>query len=363
MAKIDPEKAARSKAIKELTEQINNLVPDVLDATGYKNVQSLNATYGGKHAIYIDIKNEVIDSEEQFISLYFQGFLKSLEDYSSYADKSNTYFRAYFNVKDNAVVRQWLELFLRRTYLREYESLSKVRPKIEESEVWIGQNNASYGILVTPRFKNGVWENDKSEIRKFKPKYWTIGHILQTGLLIPDREKCINFNTVEEYLNFFENIIVRNSGSMHEIAIAERYCQYVLEQEEPKLIPLLIPELRYAGKESKHEYRLDFTIIDSENMSKVGIEISPWSTHGNLTKTKNKTQKEINAEALKNFEKEMKKYKAYFRKFGIPIITYTDTDLTDHDRIFSEIISYLSPKSSAKKLVHQSILDFMKYGD
>ena len=32
-------------------------------------------------------------------------------------------------------------LFLERTYLRNYEALSKVRPSIEEAEIWIGQEN------------------------------------------------------------------------------------------------------------------------------------------------------------------------------------------------------------------------------
>lgn len=83
-------------------------------------------------------------------------------------------------------------------------------------------------------------------------------------------------------------------------------------------IPLLIPELRYGGLAAKHEYRLDFTIVNPHTLSKVGFELSPWSTHGELTGTKAKSQKEINAEARANFEKEMRKLKAYFRKLGIP---------------------------------------------
>lgn len=363
MVKRDPAKTARNKKIKELTEQIKSKLPEVLDLTGYKSEQSLNATFGGKYAEYIDIKNEIIDTPEQFISLYFQGFQRNLEEYSIFADKSNPYFRAYYNVKDNPVVLEWLKLFLSRTFLREYEQLSKKRPTVEESEIWIGQENANYGLLVVPRFKNGEWENDKSEIRRFKPKYWTIGHILETGLMIPDKDEKITFEDVEQYLSFFKNVMVRNSGSKHELEIAERYCNYVRNNEDPLSIPLLIPELRYQGKEKKHEYRLDFTIIDPYSLSKVGFELSPWSTHGMLAKTKDKTQKAINDEAKNNFEKEMRKTKAYFRKFGITILIYTDKDLEDYDLIFLEISKYLSTKPDHKQLEFQSIADFLAFGE
>lgn len=70
-------------------------------------------------------------------------------------------------------------------------------------------------------------------------------------------------------------------------------------------------------------------------------------THGKLTGTKNKTQKEINAEAASNFEKEMQKHKVYFRNQGIFTLIYTDSDLQDLDAIFSEIQKYLLPKNVA----------------
>lgn len=361
MAVRDPEKTLRNKKIKELTKQIKQLLPEVLAVSGYKNELSLNATYGGKYAHYIDIKNEIIDTPEQFISLYFQGYLKRLEEYKFCAEKGNPYFDAYFNITEHKIVYDWILLFLRRTYLREYENLSKERPTIEESGVWIGQNNASYGLFVTPRFVNGAWQNDKSEIRRFKPKYWTIGHVLETGLLIPDKEKIIPFSDVDNYLDFFENVIVRNSGSLHERAIAERYCDFVKGNESPNDVPLLIPELRYNGKSKQHLYRLDFTIINPYNMSKIGFEVSPWSTHGHLAGIKKKTQKVVNEEAKQNFEKEMTKYKAYFRKFNIPILTYTDGDLEDYDKIFSEITTYLSPIKASKQLEFQAITDFFAF--
>ena len=361
MATLDPAKTLRNKQIAKLTEQIVELLPDVLQLTGIDKEQSINAKYGGKYAEYIDIKNAVIDSPEQFIALYFQGFLRTLDGLGIFARPGNNYYDAYLHVKKHKTVQQWLKLFLTRTYLRTYEALSKKRPLVEEAEIWIGQKNASYGLLVTPRFKDGEWENDKSEIRHFKPKYWTIGHILETGLVIPDEPEPMRFKDIQNYLWFFRNTLVRNSGSMHELAIAKRYCEFVSNSSNPLDVPLLIPELRYGGKVAKHEHRLDFTIIDPYTLSKVGFELSPWSTHGLITGTKAKTQKEINEEAQANFEREMKKLKAYFRKLGIPVIVYTDKDLEDYDGIFSELSSYLSPTKIQKQLEFQALEDFLSF--
>lgn len=85
-------------------------------------------------------------------------------------------------------MKVWLNPFLIQTYLRNYEELSRKRPRVEDAEIWIGQTNASYGILGTPRFKNGKWENDKSKICHFKSKRWTIGRILETGVVLPDED-------------------------------------------------------------------------------------------------------------------------------------------------------------------------------
>lgn len=363
MAKRNPKVTQRNKKINEMTAQLDRNLTYVLTKTGLTSLQSINGKFGGKHAEFIDIENEVIRTPEEFVSLYFQGFLDKLETLGMFAESGNTYYDLFKMIKDDIEVREWVILFLKRTYLRNFEALSKVRPKPTESVFWIGQENASYGLVITPRFANGQWENDRSEIRHFRKKYWTIGHILSTGFVIPHNEKTIRFQTFDEYLTFFENVLVRNSGSKHELEIAKRYCKYVLESPEPESIPLLIPELRYNGIDKKHKYRLDFTIINYVNMSKVGFELSPWSTHGKLTKVKDKTQKDINDEARANFENEMKKHKSYFRKFGITVLIYTDNDLKNYDKIFDEMILYLNPQSSTTQLEFQSIEDFLSFDD
>lgn len=361
MAKRNPEITARNKQIKTLTKELDSLLLPIFKETSLTSKQSINGKIGGKFADYIDIKNEIIHSPDHFIDLWLTGFKKKVEEGKrSYIPEYNSAYLLFQEFKKSKHLQDYLYLFLKRTYLRNYDALSKKKPKVEDSEIWIGQQNASYGIFVTPRFKNGEWENDKSEIRHFQKKYWSIGHIMETGLVIPNKKSKVEFSDIKNYLTFFKDVLVRNSGSSHEYDIAEKYCDFVINHSNPEDIPLLIPEFRYGGKEKKHKHRLDFTIVESSELNKIGFELSPWSTHGYLRKTKSMTQKEINKIAQNNFEKEMKKHKAFFKKFGIFVLIHTDEDLANKNQLFNEIKAYLEPKQTSNQLKFYIWGDFFK---
>jgi hypothetical protein len=243
-------------------------------------------------------------------------------------------------------------LFLKRSYLKHFEELSRKRPHLSESEIWIGQNNADYGILITPWFKEntGEWRNDRSEIRHFPKLYWTVGHVVHSGLVVPGDRDPVRFGSVDDYLTFFKNVLVRASGSQYEKAIAKRYVAFVKASNDPERVPLLIPEFRYEGKTAKHKYRLDFCIIDPFTMQKVGYELSPWSTHGYLSKITGLSQAKINEMAKDNFEKEMTKHKSFFKKYGVYALIYTDKDLADLDAVFEDMKQYLEPVDEVVQL-------------
>jgi hypothetical protein len=275
MAQRDRRKISRTKKIITMQAELRKLLPAVLKQVDVNNEQSLNAIIGHKTNFVIDLKNEVINSPEHYVLLWTEGFRGVLER------DDDPSFRWLFNqVKRSPALKKYLDTFLRRSYLKHFEELHKRRPRVEEAEVWIGQNHANYGLLVAPRFAHKQWENDKSEIRHFRPKYWSIGHVLETGLVIPDKKSVMPFSSVKEYLRFFEHVLVRGTGSSHQRKIAAMYSDYVHDSDDPKSVPLLIPEYRYDGRDAKHKYRLDFCIIDADTMDKVGFELSPWSTHG-----------------------------------------------------------------------------------
>ncbi len=364
MAKRDPNKTARNRRDREITSDLAALWPRVSKDSGYDNQQSFNALIGGKAATFIDLKEKVIKSADEYVSEYLSGFKKARENdgwtaggtpFSATTLKSN-----HHTLTKTKATKKYFLLFLQRSFLRHYDELVRTRPSASDSEIWIGQNNSDYGILITPRFnKNGEWENDRSEIRHFPNLYWTIGHVLTTGLVVQGDPAPITFGNVEDYLNFFTKVLVRPSGSKYEREIAALYCDYVKSQKKPEDVPLLIPELRYRGKEKKHKYRLDFCVIDPVTLEKVGFEMSPWSTHGHIASTAKKSQKEINAEALKNFEKEAGKLRDYFRKHRITTLIYTDDQLSDTSKIFDEMSVYLEGANQVTQLEFSLIEEFL----
>ncbi|WP_271606207.1 MULTISPECIES: hypothetical protein [unclassified Bradyrhizobium] len=335
-----PIKTARNKEIAAMTAKLRALLPDVFAQTGIKDEASLNAKIGGKADEFIDLKNEVITSPLHYVTLY----LDSFEGHLSTTGWKTAYDELYETSQASDAAQEYLMLFLERSYLKHYEEYSKKTASVGEAEVWMGQNNADYGLLVTPRFENGDWENDKSEIRHFKPGYWTVGHAMETGLVIPGKNKKRTFTDVDDLLDFLEDIIVRHSGSKCQVDIAARYSAFVRGSADPLNVPLLIPELRFEGRAKARKYRLDFCIIDGSTMQKTGFELSPWASHGMLTATKGKLQKDINAEASANFDKEMAKHKAYFKKHGIFASMFTDADLEDLDNVWAYIADFLEPK-------------------
>jgi hypothetical protein len=351
MATRDPEVSARNRVIKDLKLQYKSLLPTVLHETGIESESSLHGIIGHKNEYFIDVRNAIIYSGEEYVSMWLTGLLEHIKKMpQSKRNGDDAYYRIYLYIKDYKSFQDYLYLFLKRTFLNNYEAYTKAKPKIEESEIWIGQNNASYGILITPRFNGTNWENDKSEIRHFDKKYWTVGHILKTGLQIPNSNETLPFETAKSYLDFFVNVIVRNSGSEHELKIAKKYREFVLNHSKPEDIPLLIPEYRYDGLLRNHKHRLDFTIIESHDFNKFGFELSPWSTHGLLTGTKGKTQEVINDEARINFENEILKMRKFFKKFGIYTLIYSDSDLKNIDSVFDDMKKYLEPKTIEKQM-------------
>lgn len=332
--------------IESLKLKLRDLLPKVLADTGIQNEQSLNAIIGSKNDEFFDLKHDVIHSQDEFVARWLEGLKES-----ALVDGVYNHTIIWNQLKKHASYREYILLFLKRSYLKHFDELSKNRPPVEEAEIWIGQTNANYGLLVTPRFANNQWENDKSEIRAFGKAYWTIGHVMQTGLVIPGKDKIFKFSDIDQYLLFFQDTLVRNSGSKYEYEVAGHYCDFVRASKNPEQVPLLIPEFRYAGLEKKHVYRLDFMVINPYTLSKVGFEFSPWSTHGYLAKTAGLTQAAINKMAADNFAKEMKKHRAYFKEHNVYTLIFTDEQLADTKNLFTtEIEPLLKPEKTQIQL-------------
>jgi hypothetical protein len=355
MAKRDPNITARNRIIAAIKLQLRDHLDDVLKDTGVNTEASLNATIGSKNDEFFDLKHDVIPNHEAFVMKWLEG----LKNASIQSGGSSLQMWSWLNTYPS--FKKYLLLFLKRSFLKRYDELSKNRPDVSDSILWLGQQNANYGLLVTPRFVNGQWENDRSEIRAFPRPYFTIGHMLETGLVIPGQKKQFKFSDIDQYLLFFSHTLVRASGSPYELKVAEHYSEFVTSQAEPENVPLLIPEYRYGGLTKMHEYRLDFLVINPYTLDKIGFELSPWSTHGYLRKIRGLTQTKINDMAKDNFEKEMSKHRLFFKKRNIYCLIYTDKMLKDTKKLFDEEIApVLMPEDTQTKIDFRIMEEFLE---
>jgi hypothetical protein len=185
MATRDPDRTARNRIIANIKGELRRLLPSVLDTSGAEDEASLNAKIGSKTGIFIDLKNDVINSHDEFTNKWLTALKKARSH-----GPSDSIDWIWNNLLQSPDFKAYVLLFLKRSYLKYFDELSKRRPRVEDSEIWIGQQRANYGLLVTPRFANGQWENDKSEIRAFASGYWTVGHVLTTGLCHSWKEQC-----------------------------------------------------------------------------------------------------------------------------------------------------------------------------
>lgn len=340
--------------VQEIKAQRRALLPKVfaelqaVKGGKYCNEASLNAFIGSKSGEYVDLRDEVIKSPIEFRSKWLAGLHKAAE-ISKATGRDLRHARIMGLIKGKyPCFKRYLGLFLEGSFLKHYEEHYKVKPKIDESEYWFGDNADEFGLLVTPRFRNGHWENDKSEIRHFKYPYWTLSHLLETGLCYMGERRTRGFTALSDYLQFFHDL-VRRTKSKYQLAIADRYIDYVNRHSEPLSVPVLIPELRYDPFKKKHQHRLDFLVINPWSMEKFGFELSPWSTHGQL-KGAGQPMFAYNKQAREGFGAEMRKQKNYWRKFGVTYIIYTDEDLADINAIWLEIKRHLEVSKQPEQL-------------
>lgn len=354
-----------------LTGKLKELLPGVLikankillEKYEYKyefetTVQSLHGIIGSKNNTFVDsIRTQFINPND-FIARWLSGMML-------YEEKRRAEFKNYTPSNDLVLfqdpeVRKYTLLFLERNFYRNLIARTRSKPQDGLWKIWFGGGKFVWGLLIAPVFRQGAWTNDVSEIRRANYSYWTIGHILDTGFIDPSSSRPVKFSDVNNLMDFYRSILKRVSNSQYEQAIFDRYLTYLQRSQNVYEEPLLIPELRYAGLETKHQYRLDFTILNPHTMKYVGFEISPHSTHMAISGKDEKTQIQLNKELSLRWDKEMKKRNEYFSSFGITTITFTDEQLSDIDECFQNIESVLNERTTEKLNLNVEMDKFLK---
>lgn len=327
----------------DLTTELEEMRPRVLRAyeriSGERNasVQFFFGVIGGKDNEYTDAIRTQFSSPDDFNARWLQGLRRRVEAAGRYEDAATRIARL---MKDKSI-RDYTLTFLTRNFYRNLAARTRQKPEDHMWRLWFGDNKMPWGLFIAPAYRNDEWTNDKSEIRRAQYDYWTVGHVLDTGIINPDTNDLMEFDSIKALKQFYQSVLRRNSVSQYEKGLAQRYVQYLMDSDDPESEPFLVPELRYAGLEAEHKHRLDFTILNPHVMSFVGFEISPASTHMSVKATKKKTQRAVNAELKEKWESDMKKRNRYFKQFGITTVTFTDDDLSDLDACFEEMAVYL----------------------
>lgn len=84
----DIDKKARNKRINEITGELKELFKSVEKITGWSEM-SLNAKIGGKNMTYLNVRQDVIYSHEQYMSLWLEGLMNYLDESNNkYSSKS-----------------------------------------------------------------------------------------------------------------------------------------------------------------------------------------------------------------------------------------------------------------------------------
>jgi hypothetical protein len=340
----DIDKSTLQEIEETITNELRTLQKEALsiycDQTGRDlKLQSFHATIGGKNNTYVDSVSTQFPDFEDFKAQWLRGLRFQLVRFG----KVDPTLAAYRIAKliQNPVVQKYTFLFLERNFYRNYVERTRAKPGPSLWNLWFGDKSINWGLIIAPAHRCGEWTNDKSEMRRAKYTYWTVGHVLSAGLVDPDSVTPYHFHDLENLLSFYRSILKRVSNSMYEKAIADRYVNYLENSKAPLEEPFLIPELRYAGLKVEHKHRLDFTVLNAHTMSLVGFELSPHSTHYFMDGITKKTQKQINQELAAQWEKEMVKRNDYFASYGITTLTFTDANLADMDECFNSIADRL----------------------
>jgi hypothetical protein len=96
-----------NKQIAALKGELRALLPKVLKETGIATEASLNAKIGHKSGDFIDLRNEIINSGEQYVSLWLEGLKGGL----STTGHRTAYDELYDLIKASAALQEYLTNF------------------------------------------------------------------------------------------------------------------------------------------------------------------------------------------------------------------------------------------------------------
>lgn len=266
----------RPIVLKEFKKVVNEF--DKYSENRKITIKSLNSILSNFKDHVTDIKNKRYNGFKGCYGSFMDDFehgLQQIED------------EFYCGIWKNQTLKEYMILFLEYNFYNQLNERLIVKPDRKLYEIHMGKNRTAgkkniRSLYITPRFREGRWENDESEIRRVKFVFYTIGHLLSTGLVMHTDEgmELIKRKCFEDWIEIF---YPTNELEKDEIQFVECYLEYVRKNKDRiDKIPLLIPQFRFYGLEEKHKYRADFLLLNylnNENTKNILIELSRNTLH------------------------------------------------------------------------------------
>ncbi len=299
-------------------------------------IKSLEAKIGSKSNELAKIESRQFFSASEYRDAWISGLLRS----------SNMELKS---IMRNETIRQYIVLFLERSYVKNPEQYTKLKLEDCDRELYLGDNENVIGVFVAPRnelLTNYEWKSYLLKGLKVKYTYLTLGQLKEEGYLkgkIVEGQtynaNLIKVRSFNDIVEFYENF--KRSGSPFERLFVDKYIDYVNGQKDWTKVPILLPEVRWDKKAVCHRYRADYLIINYYTGDRL-VELSPDSTHL------------IHKEAKQDWKKENDKRNSYFFKYKVPTVTYTNSYLEDMNECFTKISALF--ERPIKKLEYEELI-------
>lgn len=357
--------------VADLSERIKSMRTEALRRfsliNGESSIHQMHAYIGSHNNSFVDSVRMQFLSPDDFIARWVDGLrreiienIEAIRRRRRFGDRKKT-VELLPEMWQDQFLKEYIYFFLERNFYRNFKERMRAKPEEKLWQLWFGANPLVWGLFISPALRLGKWTNDKSQMRREPYHYWTIGHVLVSGLVLPDRDRPKQFRDAEDFLEFYETVLARTSSSSYEKFFSAKYLELARGATDPEDVPLLIPELRYAGREKNHLYRLDFCVLNPYSMKKVGFEVSPASSHISIQGIRSgKTQKQMNKELGEKWAKEADKRNRYFKDYGVSVVTFADPELEYPAQCFDAIRSVLEEKPEDQislRSAEQSLLE------
>lgn len=235
----------------------------------------------------------------------------------------------YCGIWQNQILKKYMNLYLEKSFYMHLNERLIAKPDRKLYEIHMGKNRTGgkkniRSLYITPRFRDGRWENDESEIRRVKFVFYTIGHLLATGLIVHTDEGMEQIKK-KGFEDWIEILYPTNELEKDEMNFVECYLEYVrVHKDRMNRIPLLIPQFRFYGMEEKHKYRADFLLLnylDNANVRHILIELSRNRLHD--------SQSEYDSVRRNDF----------IQEYDCITLEFRDSEMLDMRKTFSERIA------------------------